>query len=85
MKLKIFSVYDSKAQAFLPPFFLPNEEMAKRTFADCVNSPSHQFGINPADYTLFALGEFDDNAGTMESYPPSSLGLAVEYVKKDKE
>lgn len=58
MKLGIFCVHDSKAGAHISPFFLPNEAMALRTFTDCVNSDSHQFGANPADYTLFSLGEF---------------------------
>ena len=34
----IFSVYDNKAEAFLPPFVLPKREMAIRTFADSINN-----------------------------------------------
>ena len=56
MKHNIFSVYDEKAQAFLPPFFLPEVGMATRIFGDCVNSDEHQFGKHPTDYTLFHLG-----------------------------
>lgn len=53
MHLKAFSVYDIKAAAYLPPFFLPTVGMATRTFSDCANSHDHQFGRNPADYILF--------------------------------
>lgn len=66
MKLKIFSVFDDKASAFIPPFFLPNSAMAIRAFTQCVNDPSHQFGQNPGDYTLFELGEFDDSDGSID-------------------
>ncbi|AXL15422.1 nonstructural protein [Microviridae sp.] len=59
----VFSIYDSKAEAFLPPFILPKKAMALRTFSDCVNSDSHQFGSNPEDYTLFELGSFNDESG----------------------
>lgn len=38
MILLIFAIYDSKAKAYLTPFFLPKYEMAVRTFKDCVNS-----------------------------------------------
>jgi hypothetical protein len=59
----VFSVHDSKADAFLPPFILPKEAMALRAFSDCVNSEDHQFGKNPEDYTLFELGSFNDETG----------------------
>lgn len=64
MKLKIFCVYDDKAKAYLPPFFLPEMGMATRAFGDCVNDPKHNFGMHPEDYTLFCAGEFDDRSGT---------------------
>lgn len=63
MKLKIFTVYDDKAKAYLPPFFLPEHGMARRVFGDCCNDAQHQFGKHPADYTLFYAGEFDQNSG----------------------
>lgn len=79
----IFSIHDSKAAAFLPPFILPRVEMAQRAFADCVNSESHQFHAHPEDYTLFHMGNFDDETG--EIHPkttPTSLGLGLQYIKK---
>lgn len=60
MKHNVFAIYDSKANAYLPPFFLPTVAMAVRVFSDCVNSDSHQFGLHPQDYTLFHLGIWDD-------------------------
>lgn len=60
MKHNVFCIYDSKAQAFLTPFFLPTVGMAVRVFSDCVNSDDHQFGKHPEDYTLFHLGTWDD-------------------------
>ncbi len=65
MILKIFSVFDGKALAYIPPFFLPLTAVAVRTFADLVNDPKHQFSKHAEDYTLFELGEFDDNTGVI--------------------
>lgn len=65
MNHRIFSIFDDKAKAFLPPFVLPNEAMAVRVFSDMCNSDSHQFGVHPSDYTLFDLGEFDDCLGQL--------------------
>ncbi len=84
MKLHIFAIYDSKAQAYLPPFFLPNTEVAKRVFAGAANDKGHAFGANVADYTLFHLGHFDDDsAKIVTKATPRNLGLAQEYVNKD--
>ena len=59
----MFSIYDSKAKSYLPPFHMPNDDMALRVFQDCVSDPNHAFGKHPEDYTLFHLGSFDDETG----------------------
>lgn len=83
---KIFSVYDQKAEAYLPPFYLPNRNMAVRTFTDCVNSKDHQFNRNPSDYLLVELGEWDDSSATFDLYPSlKSLGTAFEYLRKSED
>ncbi len=66
MKLKIFTVYDTKALAYLPPFFLPNELMAKRVFGDMADDINHQFGKHPEDYSLYEMGDFDDGKAKFE-------------------
>lgn len=76
----IYSVYDVKAQAYLPPFFLHTNGMAKRVFADCCQDQQHQFGKNPHDYTLFQLGAFDDATAKIKlENAPISLGNGLEF------
>lgn len=77
----IFTVYDSKAETFLPPFFVPSKGIAIRAFEDCINSKDHHFGKHPADYTLFFLGEFDTDVGKfMLPETKQSVGNGVEFV-----
>ncbi len=76
---KIYTVYDEKAGAFLPPFFVSAEGLALRAFKDCVNAPEHQFGKHPADYTLFRMGEWDDVTGDFQLTDRKSLGNGVEF------
>jgi len=66
MKLEIFSVYDSKAAAFLPPFFMANGAVACRSFQEACNQPDSQFYKHPEDYTLFSLGHFEDTLATFD-------------------
>lgn len=80
----VFSIYDDKAEAFLPPFILPKEAQALRLFSDCVNSATHQFSQNPADYTLFRLGQFDDaNGQFLLERAQHSLGNGVAFRKPE--
>lgn len=80
MILKTFTVYDDKAEAYLAPFFVPTAGVAVRTFRDCANSESHHFGQNPADYTLFEIGEFDDATAIFKAYDSfKNLGTALSY------
>jgi len=80
MKHILFTVYDEKAEIFLPPFFVPTIGLATRAFSDCINTPDHQFGKHPADYSLFQLGAFDDGDASFELTNKKSLGNGVEYV-----
>lgn len=80
MKHEMFAIFDSKAHAYLPPFIIHQKEMAVRIFADCVNDNSHQFGKNPADYTLFHIGEFDDNSAKIKSILNTALANGLELI-----
>ena len=80
MDHKIFSIYDQKAHAYLPPFILPRTEMALRTFSECANAPDHQFYKHPGDFTLVEIGGFDDSSGRISPYDVLiSIGTALEF------
>lgn len=81
MLLKIFTVYDCKAEAYLPPFYLSAVGQALRHFADTANDASHPFGKHPADYTLFQIGQFDDQHASISMLEAKiSLGTALEAL-----
>ena len=62
MKLKIFSVFDSKVAAYMNPFFARSTAEAVRIFSDAVNSSQQGFKSHAEDYTLFELGVWDDQS-----------------------
>lgn len=81
---KIFTIHDVKADAYYKPFFFPNKAMAIREFTNLVNDKNSQVGTNPADYTLFALGEFDDNKAEFSEMKKTSIGNGVEFLYVDE-
>lgn len=82
MLQRIFSIYDSKTMAYMQPFFSVSKGAAIRALTDLLQDEAHPISKHPEDYTLFELGEFNDNDATfnMES-TPVSLGVAIEWKK----
>nr|QJB20477.1 MAG: nonstructural protein [Microvirus sp.] len=78
--MKIFSVHDSKAEAYLAPIYYRTAGEALRAFETTCrdsNSPFHQF---PSDYTLVELGEFDEHSASIVTHDkPKILSNASEY------
>lgn len=80
MILKVFAVYDSAGQAYIPPWYVPTTGLAIRSFTTAANNPDHDFCKHGADYTLFEIGTFDDNTGRIDMYAAYvSLGKALEF------
>lgn len=82
MEHKVFTVFDDKANCFMPPFFQHTTDMAKRVFADAVRQNDHPFHLNPLDYTLYEIGVFDDSTGQiMPSKKIIMLSTATEVLE----
>lgn len=79
MKIRIYSVHDQKAEAYLQPFFATTDGQATRTFSDYVQDPQTTFGKHPEDYTLFMIGTFNDQNSEIEKITPLSLGNGIEF------
>ena len=78
---KMFTVYDSKAEAYLQPFFSSTTGLAIRSFTEAVNQNDHQFSKYPEDYTLFEIGSYNDEDGSFDILDAKkSIGLAVDFV-----
>lgn len=81
----IFTVYDSKAAAYLQPFFAQTKGVAIRNFSDAVNDPQHHFARHGEDYTLFELGHYDDSDAKFHIHEtPESIGKAIEFQKEQE-
>lgn len=78
MILQAFSIYDSKAAAYAPPFFMARMELALRAFKDLVADPGSQVHKHPEDYSLYLVGEFDDNTGAFKT-----MGAPAQIVVAD--
>ena len=70
---KIFSVRDSKAQAFLQPFFSAATGSALRAMSDAVGDANSPFAKHPEDYILYEIGAFNDLTAEITCLTPIQL------------
>lgn len=78
--MKIYSIYDSKAEAYLPPFFSPNKATAIRSFQQAANDTTTQFHQHGGDYTLFEIGTWHEQTGELTpANTKTNLGTALEH------
>lgn len=81
---KAFSIFDSKAEAYLQPFFAPTAGVALRNFEAAANDVNHDFNKYAGDYTLFEIGTFDTTtAGLVPHTSLINLGLALNLIQPD--
>lgn len=80
MIVKMFSVYDSKAEAYSTPQFYQTKGIAVRAFIEAIKQEDTPFCKYPEDFTLFEVGEFDDSfCGFNLHVTPISIGKAIEF------
>lgn len=84
-KLTIFTVRDSKADAYLVPYHMPNVPLAVRIMANSVNDPEHPFCLNPEDYSLYEIGVFDELTGKVTPHEAPIHILNLVELKKHLE
>ncbi len=81
MILKVYTVYDTKAEAYIQPFFSPTKGLALRSFQEALIDEKSNISKYPEDFTLFELGEFDQETAKFNLHnTPQSLGVAVEFL-----
>ncbi len=80
--MNIYTVYDSKAEAYLQPFYSRTAGEAIRNFETACNKSEHEFHIHAADYTLFEIGEFNETTGFIQRRQSHlNLGNALQYIR----
>lgn len=68
MKLNIYAVKDTVVGEMGNPFYLNNDEMAKRSFKNAINNGTDiQLKLNYADTQLYKIGTWDTVTGEIES------------------
>lgn len=84
MIYKMLSVFDSKAEAYMRPFFARSTGEAIRGFSDEVNSGNKESALahHPEDFILYELATWDELSGAVEVYEkPKALNSGIDVKR----
>lgn len=83
MLTKLFSIYDSKAEFYLPVFQMKSQGEAIRAFTQSAQKGQSDLALYPMDFTLVEIGTFDDSNASVTMYEHKKiLGNAQELQPK---
>lgn len=83
--LNVYTIYDEKAAAFLPPFCQATDGVAIRNFVASAQDTQSAIGAFPTDFTLFRIGSFDEDTAVFHMLEAKrSFGTALEHLQKEK-
>lgn len=71
---KVMCVWDSKVGAFLPPQVFVTVGVAIRSFKFAANNEGSDFYRYASDYTLFEIGEWNDEKGEVLMHQNGKIG-----------
>lgn len=76
---KAYAIHDSAVKIFLTPMFARTHGEAERNFKAAVNEPQNgHLYSSPENFTLFYIGEYDDQEGKLKPVEPTSIVTAVQ-------
>lgn len=81
--MRVYSIYDEKAEEFSPPFFQANDRLAQRVVKESARGNGSMLAAYPEDFKIYRLGEFDTSTGTIEAEKRPVLILSVKDLTKE--
>lgn len=85
MKMQVLAVHDAASGVFARPIFVASIGVGIRMFGDEVQrqAADNEMFKHPEDFSLFHLGEFDDNSGCFDlsgNEVPVRIAAARDFV-----
>jgi len=80
--MRMYSVYDTKAEQYGNPVYCRTDGEARRQFAKVATDTQTEIGQHPEDFMLFRVGSFDAEKGVVTGEPGTCVAKAIEFQKE---
>lgn len=78
----LYAIYDQKAKAYGTTLLtFSNDDLALRWFANSTKDERSMLSVNPEDYFLYRLANYDERTGKIECFnEPQYLARASQFI-----
>jgi len=83
--MKLFSIYDTKAQNWTNPLAAPTDAAAIRQFKLASNDTNTDIGRHPTDYLLYRVGTFSQDDGRLVGEDGICIARAIDLVDRGED
>lgn len=81
--IMMYTIFDSKAEAYMNPFFAPTRGVAHRMFEQAVRNEKSDFARHAEDYSMWEIGFFNPKTGDL--IPENLVCVALAHEVKAKQ
>lgn len=87
MIYKLFAVKDKALNSFSAPYTQGTIESGIRMWRELVlfQQEENRYRRSPNDFTLYLIGEYDDDTGQIENVVPQPLATASEVINEHQQ
>lgn len=84
--MKMYAIYDQKAESYNMPFAISTDGLARRAFEDACKDPRTDLSRYPGDFSLYNIGLWSETTGEFENVvPPKFIARNNEVVPATSE
>lgn len=81
--LNIYTLRDTRTEAFQRPIFLQNRAVLERSIHDALSDENNMICLHPEDYQIYSLGTYDEQTGEIKATPATHLFNAIDLKGND--
>jgi len=84
MKVQLYAIFDTCSGIYEKPFIGTADDVVKRQFQDLAVAADSPVAKHPEHYSLWRLGNFDDNTGKVIDEKNECLWTALEAISQSQ-
>ncbi len=84
MKVQCYAIFDACSGIYEKPFFSTTDDLVKREFQDVATSADHLISNHPEHFSLWRLGNFNNQNGTIKNEENECLWTATEAISQSQ-
>lgn len=85
MNVQLYAIFDQASGVYEKPFFSTADDLVRREFYNVATAADTPISKHPKDYSLWRLGNFNDNTGKLMDEQNECLCTAMEIIAQSRQ